>query len=179
MRLRDIFWIAALALTACGPGAGQRPILDKSEATYEFPRANYWTPPERLGGALTGEWSCEGTCATTTDTTTKPPAGLKELRSTFAGPGDANTGVVVWRGQMPADVSSIALPMVTGPDPARTRVTVKCGAITRTLLPKDMWDYRRLTLKRRGGVCQLEIRATDGGAAWGQWVAIGTPEMVR
>ena len=178
MRFRSSFWIAAFALASCGPGAGQRPILDKSEATYDFSRASYAAAPEHLRGPLEGEWtSCEGPCATKTVTVT-PPSGLKELRSTYGDKGDADVGAMVWRGTIPQGVSSIALPMVAGPETSRTRVIAKCGAITRTLAPVDTWTYRRLTFKRPGGSCELEIRATDSGASWGQWVAIGTPEIV-
>lgn len=178
MRLRESFWIAALALTACGPGAGQRPILTKSEAVYDFSHAAYWTPPELLAGPLQGEFSCEGPCAKTTPAV-KPPPGLKDLRTTSAQKGDADVSTVVWRGTIPAGISSIALPMVTGPETSRTRIVAKCGAVTRTLMPKDAWGYRRLTLKQPGGSCELEIRAIDDGPGWGQWIAIGTPEMLR
>lgn len=178
MRLRNSFWIAALALTACGPGAGQRPIIQQSETVYDFTRATYITPPELLAGALQGEFSCEGPCAKTTPAV-KPPAGLKDLRTTSAEKGDADVGAVVWRGRIPEGVSTIAVPMVTGPETSRTRIIVKCGVVTRTVAARDTWSYRRLTLKQPSGSCDLEIRAIDDGPSWGQWIAIGTPEMLR
>src|SRR5262245_24932287 len=176
MRFRELLiYVTALLASACGPGAGDRALVSKSEAEIDFARGIMWQKPDRLGAELGGEWRCTGACATSAPALPDTPYG--ELRSTFGPAGDADTGDVVWVGKIPAGVSTIALPTIRGPSDfsPSIQVSVELGPTFDLPHPPGNWRYWRVHVKERDGERRLIIRARDTGKGPGEWVALGTP----
>jgi hypothetical protein len=177
LRFRSLLLLTLL--TACGPGAADRGAIPASEATYDLYNEATWAAAGSLDNPLTGDFTCDGPCATE-NAAVPAPLPVRDMRATYGPGGDADTATIVWRGRLPDGVSVVAVPVVVGPDGSRASVSATCGGVTRTLRhARGEWAYWRLHLKRTGGSCELEIRAVDDGDAWGQWIAIGAPMIVR
>lgn len=87
---------------------------------------------------------------------------------------DKNTGRIV----LTADVTGIdrvAIPFVTGPTPAGSRLEVKVDAETVQVLsaPADLQRWSAIDVRIPPGARTLEIIAQDASSAWGGWLAVG------
>ena len=98
--------------------------------------------------------------------------------------GDGNRGSIEIG---PIDVDrplAIGIPVITGPDRGGLSVSVVDHATGRTLAELNpppalpLWDIWRVNLDP-GMSSSVDVLARDEGAAWGEWLGIGSPVILR
>ena len=98
---------------------------------------------------------------------------------------DANTGTLRIGPIAVTDAtSSIAVPLVTGPV-VRDLSLVLADKVTGQVLVKlapppgvQTWTVIEIDFPERPAGTELELVASDAGAGWGQWMAVGAPRRV-
>ena len=93
---------------------------------------------------------------------------------------DANTGsVTLLYGPLPDKAVAVLVPILEGPGAG-------AGSISARLTPSGQmlgrvepngdihWAWWRVALPHQFAGQRIEITATDGGSAWGQWIAVGS-----
>lgn len=93
---------------------------------------------------------------------------------------DAGTGAIGFDVAVPADTHALVIPVVTGPtlEHLTVQVSIKGGSEVLALRPPpnlSTWQAWRVDLPADFAGGTLRVEASDQGAGWGEWVAIGTP----
>lgn len=173
--------LALLLLAGCGPGASDRKPVTPDEGTFGLDSGLALMALDRVGAPLPGKWECAGGCL-------KPGAypdllpgpSHAEVGGTYGPRGDADTGSARWTGEAVQYASAIALPVAAGPVTSRVRIEVKVDG-ARSVIRLDShehWRWVRINLGDPKRAHRVEIRVIDDGAAWGEWIAAGTPHLV-
>jgi hypothetical protein len=172
---------SCLAFASCGPGAADRTPLAPEEATLASQLGDVvWASPATLGEEIAGDWTCDGSCRPGGVSETAQPAGSLQTRSTYGPGGEADTGVIIWSGKVPAGVRVLAIPVIATPARAgcEVRVSVGLGRRYRLSEPAGDWKFWRLNIGA-GGERRIRIVARDACSGVGGWVAVGAPRLVQ
>jgi hypothetical protein len=117
-----------------------------------------------------------------------PQAGVPPRPNRFFGSytaaGDANRGAIHLGPFFTGGFDAMGIPLVTGPVAANLSLSVSdhaTGRILARMAPPPVLREWRIWLVdlRQSHPLQIDIAATDNGAAWGEWLALAFPLRVN
>ena len=151
---------------------------------FQFVRFSEAAGVLRYGRLETGSWTANGVYPEAGAPPRPSAAVSAQVFGSWAKGGDANVGTLRMGLLDPDGATAIGIPVVTGPVNRDLSIVVRdhgTGADLARMDPPPVlrrWRLWRVDLPQTPGLV-IDIIATDHGATWGQWLAVGVPTRLR